>query len=851
MMNTDEPLKFQRQKAYKEKMPNLRKTSIWLLMGLFFWMAVPGPCQAAPSIREQYFQADACERKLRDSAKKRKYRENWLRCIEQFQAVQRKDPDGQWAAAGLFHAAGLYADLGRFSGRRSDIEESEDLYQRIVRRFPKSAYSRKANEALARLAGKKAKGRTAGPKSSVSARTKRRAGEAGRLLGQAENAYQRLMKKPRWQVYRDKWLAVVEKYQKAYRHDPRGPVAPAALFMTGKVYSELYRKSYLGSDKREALDLLARVAKRFPNSGYRKKADAAIKRLGPAGKSVPPKPKAPEKPAAPRPPGPSEKAFSEATDDYRRIQKNPRWQKNRRDKWMAAIEKFDAVHRDDPHGPMAPAALYMAGKLYEEMAGHSHLKSDRAKSKEMWTQLIRRFPDSDYSRRAARAAGLKLPEAEASVSPDPGSPESDGTEPAPDPVAAAIAGAAGAVDKAEGAAGANDDNGMHKAQDAEAGAGTAAVTGLRYWSNPRYTRVVIDADRKADYGHRLLQQDPAHQKPQRLYVDLANSRLASGLQKTVPINDNLLKDARAGQFSAGSVRVVIDIKSFKTYKIFSLRNPFRIVIDVWGKGTDAPEGPVEPRITVEAPTAKSLAAQLGLGVRRIAIDPGHGGRDYGAPGFLKGVHEKKVVMQIGKRLAKKIRAELGCEAFLTRSGDTYLSLEERTAIANTKNADLFISIHTNAVRDRRAYGIETYFLNLATDEDAIRVAAKENATSTKNISDLQSILTDLMKNAKINESSRLAGHVQTRMTRGLKKTYSRIRNKGVKQAPFYVLLGAQMPAILIETSFISNSRECKRLVSTQYQEKLCDGIVDGIRAYIREINPSSLSRGRTRSEKSG
>ena len=177
---------------------------------------------------------------------------------------------------------------------------------------------------------------------------------------------------------------------------------------------------------------------------------------------------------------------------------------------------------------------------------------------------------------------------------------------------------------------------------------------------------------------------------------------------------------------------------------------------------------------------------------------------------------------------------------MTRSSDSYLTLEERTAIANTKNADLFISIHTNSHRNRRASGIETYFLNLATDDEAIRVAAIENATSTKNISDLQNILYDLVQNAKINESSRLAGHVQGSMIKHLKRLrYSRINDKGVKQAPFYVLLGAQMPAVLVETSFISNPRECKRLVNPKYQERLCEAIVDGIKQYIKETTPTA------------
>jgi N-acetylmuramoyl-L-alanine amidase len=183
---------------------------------------------------------------------------------------------------------------------------------------------------------------------------------------------------------------------------------------------------------------------------------------------------------------------------------------------------------------------------------------------------------------------------------------------------------------------------------------------------------------------------------------------------------------------------------------------------------------------------------------------------------------------------------LKSEVYLTRNSDKFLTLEERTAIANTKNADLFISIHTNSHKNRRAHGIETYFLNLATDDEAIRVAAIENATSTKNISDLQTILSDLMQNAKINESSRLAGYVQSSMVRHLKKKrYTRIKDKGVKQAPFYVLLGAQMPAILVETSFISNPRECKRLVTPRYQERLCEAIINGIRSYIKATSPTA------------
>jgi len=177
---------------------------------------------------------------------------------------------------------------------------------------------------------------------------------------------------------------------------------------------------------------------------------------------------------------------------------------------------------------------------------------------------------------------------------------------------------------------------------------------------------------------------------------------------------------------------------------------------------------------------------------------------------------------------------------LTRDSDRFIPLEERTAIANTRHADLFISIHVNASSNPQAEGIETYFLNLATDEESIRVAAFENATSTKRISDMQKILKDLMLNTKIDESSRLAGHLQQNIIQALNEKYSPIKNLGVKQAPFYVLIGAQMPAILVETSFISNDRERELLGQEDYLDHIVAGLLKGIEGYIKEIKLAGL-----------
>jgi N-acetylmuramoyl-L-alanine amidase len=493
--------------------------------------------------------------------------------------------------------------------------------------------------------------------------------------------------------------------------------------------------------------------------------------------------------------------YSQAEVCYKELRHSPHKMKYRHN-WLRCIDKFQRVHRLDPSGPWAAAGFYKSAKLYQGLAKRSGKKSDYQEARDIFEHIVRQFPGSRY--RSKAAAEVQLLDSEAKTT-----PTAKHVEP-------------------------QKDN-FHKG-------GMGTVDDLRFWSNPNYTRIVIDASRETSYFHHLLKKDPSINKPQRLYVDLKKSRLGK-IKKRIPINDDLLMDARAGQYTHDSVRVVVDIKSFKTYKIFSLKDPFRIVIDVWGAVAEKKPTQQKPYVALKKNgrlPAGALAKQLALGISRIIIDPGHGGRDYGAPGYLKGVHEKDVVLQIARRLAKKIRRELKCQVFMTRTSDNFLTLEERTAIANTKNADLFISIHTNSHRNRRAFGIETYFLNLATDDEAIRVAAMENATSTKNISDLQNILYDLMQNAKINESSRLAGHVQGSMINHLKRQrYSRINDKGVKQAPFYVLLGAQMPAILVETSFISNPRECKRLINPKYQERLCEAIVLGIKQYIKETTPTA------------
>ena len=645
----------------------------------------------------------------------------------------------------------------------------------------------------------------------------------------AEDCSRSLRQNSQKMKYRHNWLRCIKKYQSVYQQEPEGPWAAAGMFMSGKMYLQLAKFSGRESDKQEALDIFQRVVENYPNSRYRQKASQEIVGLG--GTAVERKPSMQAKTASSEQLSPKD-AYINAEVCYRELRNSPTKMKYRQN-WERCIDKFRSVYDQNPAGSWAPAGLFMAAELYRDLHDHSFSQEDLESARYIFNQIITEFPQSRYHDRAVQAI-QSIPESEHEEETAESDSIAETIETNEDQQQAPASWESDA------------DNSASEESTKPVSGSMVTVTNLRYWSNPNYTRVVIDADREASYYHHLLKKDPSINKPQRLYVDLASSRLGKNIRKSIPIGDDLLSNARAGQYTPDSVRVVVDIKSFETYKIFSLKDPFRIVIDVWGSKEDqVPEVP-GPSETIQKGgkiPPGSLTKQLALGVRRVIIDPGHGGKDYGAPGYLKGVHEKNIVLQIARRLAQKIREELKLEVIMTRNSDRFLTLEERTAFANTKAADLFISIHTNANRDHRAYGIETYFLNLATDEEAIRVAAMENATSTKNISDLQKILYDLMQNAKINESSRLAAYVQSAVIRHLEANhYGRIKSKGVKQAPFYVLLGAQMPSILIEASFISNPRECKRLADPKFQERLAEGVVQGIRTYLQATSPTAYRK---------
>jgi N-acetylmuramoyl-L-alanine amidase len=333
------------------------------------------------------------------------------------------------------------------------------------------------------------------------------------------------------------------------------------------------------------------------------------------------------------------------------------------------------------------------------------------------------------------------------------------------------------------------------------------ITDIRYWSFAEYTRVVISLTDQPSYSEKRLSG------PDRLYFDLKKSRINTEM-KNISVGNELLKQVRAGQFDSSTVRVVLDLGTITDYRIITLEDPVRLVIDIFGKTVYSEK-------------------------KRIVLDPGHGGHDPGAVG-PKNLYEKNVVLDIALKVRDILSKNENYEVFLTRDKDIFIPLEQRTAIANSKNADLFISIHANASVRREAKGIETYMLNWTNDEEAMKVAARENSISLKKMKQINSkemdileiIKSDLIRENKRDESIRLANYIQKDLVGSLNRHYTHVVDLGVKQALFYVLFGAKMPSVLVEVSFISNPLEEKLLSKEEYRHEVAKSISAGISRYL-------------------
>lgn len=619
-------------------------------------------------------------------------------------------------------------------------------------------------------------------------------------------AFKSLLEDEKMAGFRAEWLAVMKPFERSLAADPKGEFAPRAMYFLGRSHEELARRSFNRSDRKNALDAFDRMLASFPNHGW--------------------------------------------ADD----------------------------------------SLYRKGMIYLEQA------KDMARAEEVFRAVIATYPKGDMApeaRKRLEAMGKGADSVAAKTA-------TESKTPPPSTAAPAVA------------------SGGQKTAAKPAVAPSVTLMGIRHWSSDEYTRVVMDMTGDVAYERALVEKTSNGNK--QLQITLQKSGIDSGVMATRSIQDGILSHIYVDADGQGNVLVNIDLMQMDHYRVFTLPEPYRVVLDIYGaKGGKVASAAARPAAPEQAPQqtsqqaagpddkehvqaalaelqarkdaevvkkespakaespkkqesapaktppatkpaavapaqtppktpeiavtpkqkkyAGSLVEQLGLKVRTIMIDPGHGGKDPGA--VANGVREKDINLRMAKILGKMLSAQ-GFEVHYTRTTDKFIPLEERTAMANAKNADLFISLHCNAYKDASAKGLEVYYLNLATDAQAVRVAARENGVSAKKISDMQFILSDLMLNSKINESRQMAALVEKETLRVMRPKYQ-LASHGSKGAFFYVLTGARMPSVLVELGYLTNPAEAAKLNSDEYLTAMAKGLTAGIVAYKDKLEKFSLN----------
>ncbi len=669
----------------------------------------------------------------------------------------------------------------------------------------------------------------------------------------------------------------------------------------------------------------------------------------------------------------------------------------------AAIAQYEFLRREYPGSKYRFDALFTIGQIYKEDL------EEHDKARETFQEVIHRYPHLQLAADAREAIAEMDQQARNPHRPKP----------------VAVKPAEARAQEAKTQDSRVQDAKNQDARPAEASAEAAhatlpLVTGIRHWSTPDYTRVAIDLEQEVKYEAGRVSN------PDRIFFDLHDTKLASTLVgKTFEVSDGFLRRVRIAQFQKGMVRVVLEVDDVSDYAAFLLPNPYRLIVDIHGRKSNAPQtlvaraqqaeeskasaasmepaaasqkptsagqkaaapsqknaaepasapsssvaremfpaplaappaptdavpgdtvqssqpvaaktpptpvvsavthddqpafragangsspeiapapkqaAPVaeqpppaqeadkpsargaqestksevgrlhsteqkataeptsEPTVQVVAPRAperkvaasarphstahqasptadgqRSLIRALGLKVGRIVIDAGHGGHDTGTIG-PNGLLEKDLVLDVSLRLGRLLQTKMGADVIYTRDDDTFIPLETRTAIANKQQADLFISVHANSSQDASARGVETYYLNFNPSPDALEVAARENAVSEKSVHELGDLVKKIALKEKVEESREFATDVQHSLYQGLAGKERTMKDRGVKKAPFIVLIGANMPSILAEISFVSNPTDERKLQTPEYRQKIAEALYRGIARYINGLS---------------
>lgn len=365
--------------------------------------------------------------------------------------------------------------------------------------------------------------------------------------------------------------------------------------------------------------------------------------------------------------------------------------------------------------------------------------------------------------------------------------------------------------------------------------GLGDVKDVRTWSYPDYTRVVVELTRSVDLTDEAVVRLAANSRadrPERLYVDVPGIWVGTRYVKGLPVGDGLLEGIRIGQNTLQSSRIVIDLERYGDHRMFTLRSPDRVVIDVYGQRPESP-----PTRQAGAKKKSAGVGRLSMAsrpIRTVVLDPGHGGKDPGAIG-IGGVREKDVNLRLSKMLARRLRAR-SFNVVMTREDDRFIDLEGRTVIAESSDGDVFVSVHSNASHNKRLRGIEIYYLDEGHQRHNLDVAARENGVARGDLDTLQRTLSRLRVAEASHHSRTLAENVHADLRKGLATSYSGMPDLGIKRGPFYVLFMSSMPSILVETGFLTNRSDAELLRSERYLDTVAAQIAAGIGHYRNRVD---------------
>lgn len=399
------------------------------------------------------------------------------------------------------------------------------------------------------------------------------------------------------------------------------------------------------------------------------------------------------------------------------------------------------------------------------------------------------------------------------------------------------------------------------------------VSAIRFWPLHEVTRVAVELSDEFTFRSERLTN------PDRVFFDFPDAlpQVNGRRFNTIEAQGRMITRIRIAETQPGTARIVFDLAAPADFTVSQLVNPHRLIIEFRPAGAlpEKPPAPIaEPPVLPSTETAKpvtsarsvevaapkpalpppdppkaaerrrdgssSLIRALGLKTSRIVIDAGHGGHDFGTIG-QKGMAEKELVLDLALRLGKLVEERLGLQVAYTRTEDVFVPLSTRTAFANEQKADLFVSLHANSSRSSRITGVETYYLNFTNSRASLDVAARENASSEKSVHDLRDLITKITRSEKMQESKDLAERVQASLHTFSARYNSGARDRGVKSAPFVVLIGAEMPSVLAEVAFLSNPREEALLKRPDHRQKLAEALYRGVAKWVQSLSSLQLA----------